>query len=197
MQKRLSFLLLGIVVALVIIGCSVEQEAPAAPVTSSREVSFVSSRLSPGFSLQIPDSWHYLITDLGLFLSDNAALLGARDDGAVIPSGSLVANVSLLTEADVIAIGARNAASLIDAFVGASSGDVLRPGYRASDSINLEGRDNAQSFVSIGGSDSLLLALELDRNFLLAIVVAPEGELRLHTDALDTVFGSAKLLVAS
>ncbi len=167
---------------------------PSATVASMERVSFVSSLLGPGFSMQIPSTWRYQITDTGIILSNDPRLLGAQDDGAVIPSGSLVANVSLLTEAEVIAIGARNSASLIDAIVGASADDALQPQYSNADLVSFDGRNGAQSFVSIAGSDSLLLALELDRNFLLAIVVSPQGELRQHSSVLNSIFGSVDLL---
>lgn len=170
---------------------------PSATAPPLERVSFVSSLLSPGFSLEYPANWRYQITDTGIILSDDPRLLGAQDDGAVIPSGSLVANVSLLTEAEVIAIGARNAASLIDAFVGASSDDALKPQYSKSDAVTIDGRDGAQSFVSIASSDSLLLALELERNFVLAIVVAPAGQLRRHSNTLNAIFGSVDLLKAN
>lgn len=174
-----------------------EVSAPPAAMPAMERISVVGSPLIPGFSMQYPSTWHHQITDTGIILSDNPRLLGAQDDGAVIPSGSLVVNVSVLTEAEVIAIGARDSASLIDAFVAASADDALKPRYNNSDLVKIDGRDGAQSFVSIAGSDSLLLALELERSFLLAIAVSPQGELRRHSDALNSIFGSVSLLKAN
>ena len=191
---RLALLLTFVLLIVSACGGGEDSAPPAATVASLERVSFVSSLLSPGFSMQYPSAWRYQITDTGIILSNDPGLLGAQDDGAVIPSGALVVNVSILTEAEVIAIGARNSASLIDAFVGASADDALKPRYSNSDLVTIAGRDGAQSFVSIAGSDSLLLALELERNFLLAIVVSPQGELRQHRDTLNTIFGSVNLL---
>ena len=199
MTHPMRLVIFSTLILLALTACGAgEVTAPPSPTMAPLErVSFVSSLLAPGFSLEYPSNWHYQITDTGIMLSDNPGLLGAQDDGAVIPRGSLVVNLSLLTEAEVIAIGARNAASLIDAFVGTSAEDALKPQYSNSNTVKIDGRDGAQSFVSIAGSDSLLLALELERNFVLAIVVAPAGQLRQHSDALNAIFGSVDLLIAN
>ena len=173
-----------------------EDSTPQPTPLQLQHASFVNTRLSPGFALHFPVSWRYQVTETGIMLSNHPDLLTAEDDGAAIPSGALAANVSLLTEAEVQGIGARNAAGLIDAFVGSSSSDDLGPRYRNSNVIQIDGRDGAQSLVSIDGSDSLLLALELEGNFVLAVVVAPQGELQRHTPTLNAIFASVELLDA-
>ena len=90
-----------------------------------------------------------------------------------------------------------NAASIVDAFIGAAADDALGPQYRDAKSIEINGRDNAQSYVSVGGSDSLLLAVELSGNYVLAIIVAPEGELRRKSDLLNEIFASIELRVSN
>lgn len=190
-RKGIAFLVM--VIASLLAGCGSEEPAPQPTPIPLQQVSFVNNLLSPGFALHFPTTWRYLVTENGIILSNDPGLLATLDDAA-IPSGSIAVNVSLLTEKDVQAIGVRNSAGLLDAFVGSSSEDALVPQYRDSDVIKIAGRDGAQSFVSIAGSDSLLLALDLERNFVLGIVVAPQGELRLHTDTLNTIFASVKLL---
>ena len=76
-------------VLLIVSACGGGEDSapPAATVASLERVSFVSSLLSPGFSMQYPSDWRYQITDTGIILSNDPGLLGAQDDGAVIPSG--------------------------------------------------------------------------------------------------------------
>ncbi len=192
--KGIAFL--AMVIAALLAGCGGEAIAPQPSPVPFKQASFVSNLLSPGFALHFPTTWRYVVTDNGIILSNDPGLLATRDDAA-IPSGSLTVSVSLLTEEDVQAIGVRNSAGLLDAFVGSSSEDALVPQYHDTDAIKIDGRDGAQSFVSIAGSDSLLLALELERNFVLGIVVAPPGELKLHTDMLNAIFSSVTLLPAN
>ena len=94
-------------------------------------------------------------------------------------------------------IGARNAASILDAFVGASSDDALGPNYETAETVTINGRNSEQSYGSIDGSDSLLLALGLSGNYVMAIIVAPEGELQQESVLLSKIFETIELRLAA
>lgn len=188
-----TFLILSLfILACLLSACGSASEAPPTPIPLQR-ASFVSNRLNPGFAVQFPSTWRYQVLEAGIILSNDHEILSAPDT-ADIPSGALIMNISLLTENQVRLIGARNAADLIDAFVDSSPDDALTPKYRDTNAIKIEGRDGAQSFVSIAGSDSLLLTLNLGDNYVLAVVVAPEGELQNHTEVLNEIFATVELL---
>ncbi len=193
MPFRTSLSLSIIVIVCFLSACGSEIIEPEATPVPWQRTSFVSTRLSPGFALQFPATWRYQVLEAGIILSNDPDVLSAPNT-AEIPSGALIMNVSLLTENQVRVIGARNAADLIDAFVASSSDDALTPKYRDTNAIKIEGRDGAQSFVSIAGSDSLLLTMNLEGNFALAVVVAPEGELKTHIEILNKIFASIELL---
>lgn len=158
-----------------------------------QRVTFFADLLQPGFAMNIPGDWRYEVADTGIIIFNYPRLLELESDAAELPSGSIIANLTILSALDVQMIGARNAASILDAFVGASSDDMLGPDYQAADTIEINSRDNAQFYVSIDGSDSLLLALELSGNYVMAIIVAPEGELQRRSELLDLIFGSIEL----
>ena len=193
MAVQRGMALLAPLIALLLASCA--GGAPAAGVM--RQAYHVGDGDRPGFALDYPSGWRHQDTEAGLMLSDDHQLLAADDDGVVIPSGSLAVNVSLLTAADVRALGARNAASLIDALVGTSENDALSPQYRSIEAIAIDGRQGARSQVSIPDSDSLLLALELEGSYVLAIVVTPRGELQRHDETLNAIFASVRLLSAN
>ncbi len=193
MSIRTLICLLGLLFACLLSACASELSEPQPTPVPWQRASYVSTRLNPGFAVQFPATWRYQVLEAGIILSNNADVLSASDN-TELPSGTLILNISLLTENQVRVIGARNAADLIDAFVASSTNDALGPQYRNTDAIKIEDRDGAQSFVSIAGSDSLLLTLELEGNFALAVAVAPEGELKTHTDDLNEIFASIELL---
>ncbi len=188
---RLALLLTAIAVG--IAGCQSTDNTPEPTPIQWQRVTFVASRLNPGFAMNIPADWNYEVTETGIIVFNYPRLLDMQDDGAELPSGSIVANVSMLAAADVQRLGARNAASILDTFVGATPDDGTGPQYENAETIEFKGRDAAQILVSVAGSDSLLLALELSRNYVLAIVVAPEGELLERHDLLDRIFASVEL----
>ena len=194
MTFRTVFGLFVIILASLLSACGGESSTPQATPVQLQRASYVSTRLNPGFAVHFPTSWRYQVSEAGIMLSNDPDLLSAPAVNPEMPSGSLAMNISLLTEEQVRSIGARNAAGLIDAFVGSSNIDALAPKYRDTNAITIEGRDGAQAFVSTGGSDSLLLALDLKGNFVLAVVVAPKDELKKHTGILNSIFASVELL---
>ena len=194
MTFRTVFGLFVIIFALLLSACGGESSTPQATPVQLQRASYVSTRLNPGFAVHFPTSWRYQVSEAGIMLSNDPDLLSAPAVNPEMPGGSLAMNISLLTEEQVRSIGARNAAGLIDAFVGSSNIDALAPKYRDTNAITIEGRDGAQAFVSTGGSDSLLLALDLQGNFVLAVVVAPKDELKQHTGILNSIFASVELL---
>ena len=182
-----------LLLAFLIVSCQSADSTPTPTPVQWQRVTFLANRLLPGFAMNIPANWHYEVAETGIIIFNYPRLLELQDDGAEMPAGSIVANVAMLSATDVQIIGARNAAGILDAFVGASSSDALGPQYSNSQVVEIRGRDAAQSFVSIGRSDSLLLAMELSGNYVLAVVVAPEGELEGHTDLLNQIFNSVEL----
>lgn len=189
---RLSSFVLG----LMLVGLTACQSAEVAPeptLTRWQRVTFISSRLLPGFALNIPAEWHYQVSDSGIIIFNYPRLLDIADDGADLPAGSVMANLSMLSAADVRRIGARNAAGIIDYFVGAASGSGPGPQYSSADAVDIKGRDAAQSVVSIGASDSLLLAMSLDGHYLLGVIVTPNGEVPSQIDLLNQILASVEL----
>lgn len=192
-------LFIGIVIVATVAGAcqNAETVAPEPTPIQWQRVTFFATLLQPGFAITVPADWHYEVSDTGIIIYNYPRLLSLQDDGAALPDGSIVANLTILSAADVQRLGARNAAGIVDAFIGAAADDALGPSYRDAETIELNGRDSAQSYVSVGGSDSLLLALDLSGNYVLAIIVAPEGELQRKSDLLDQIFASIELRVSN
>lgn len=198
MFTRLTLFLCIVFIASMASACqSAESVAPEPTPIQWQRVTFFATLLQPGFAINVPADWHYEVSDTGIIIYNYPRLLSLQDDGAELPAGSVVANLTILSAADVQRLGARNAASIVDAFIGASADDALGPRYRDAESIEINGRDNAQFYVSVGGSDSLILALELSGNYVLAIIVAPEGELQRESDLLNQIFASIELRVSN
>lgn len=197
MLTRLILFLCIVFIAISASACqSAESVAPEPTPIQWQRVTFFATLLQPGFAVNVPADWHYDISDTGIIIYNHPRLLGLQDDGAVLPNGSVVANLTIFSAADVQRLGARNAASIVDAFIGPAVDDALGPRYSDVEIIELNGRDNAQSYVSVGGSDSLLLALELSGNYVLAIIVAPDGELQRKSELLNQIFASIELRVS-
>ncbi len=197
MFPRLTLLLCFIFIVSFASACqSAETVAPEPTPIQWQRVTFFATLLQPGFAVNVPADWHYEVSDTGIIIFNFPRPLSLQDDGAELPAGSVVANLTILSAADVQRLGARNAASIIDAFIGAAADDALGPQYRDAETIEINGRDNAQAYVSVGGSDSLLLALELSDNYVLAIIVAPEGELQRESVLLNQIFASIELRVS-
>ena len=198
MFTRLTLLLCIVFIATMVSACqSAETVAPEPTPTQWQRVTFFATLLQPGFAINVPADWRYEVSDTGIIMFNYPRLLDLQDDGTEMPPGSVVANLTMLSAADVQRLGARNAASIIDAFIGAAADDALGPQYRDAETIAINGRDNSQSYVSVGGSDSLLLAVELSGNYVLAIIVAPEGELRHKSELLNQIFDSIELRVSN
>lgn len=198
MSTRLTLLLCIVFIATIASACQSAEPVATEPTPIQwQRVTFFATRLQPGFAIDIPADWQYDVSDTGLIIFNYPRLLSVQDDGAELPAGSVVANLTILSAADVQRIGARNAASIVDAFIGAAADDAMGPQYRDAETIEINGRDNAQAYVSVGGSDSLLLAVELSgNNYVLAIIVAPEGELGRESSMLDRIFASIELRVS-
>ncbi len=198
MRARLRLLLCIVIIVTFSAACqSVESVAPEPTPIQWQRVTFFATLLQPGFAINVPAIWHYEVSDTGIIIYNYPRLLSLQDDGAALPEGSVVANLTILSASDVQRLDARNAASIIDAFIGAAADDALGPRYSDAEIIEVKGRDSAQSYVSVGGSDSLLLALELSGNYVLAVIVAPEGELQRKSHLLNQIFDSIKLRVAN
>ena len=188
---RLSILLL--IVAAVAAACQSEDSTPTPTPVQWQRVTFLASRLQPGFAMNIPADWNYEVAETGIIVFNYPRLLELPDDGAEMPDGSIVANMTMLSAVDVQMIGARNAAGILDAFIGSAASEAPGPGYSNSKVLEIRGRDSAQAMASVGNSDSLLLALELQGNYVLAVVVAPKGELVDQSGLLNLVFDSVEL----
>ncbi len=198
MVTRLTLLLCIVLLATFASACqSAETVAPEPTPTQWQRVTFFATLLQPGFAINVPADWRYEVSDTGIIMFNYPRLLNLQDDGTEMLQGSVVANLTMLSAADAQRLGARNAASIIDAFIGAAADDALGPQYRDVETIEINGGDSAQSYVSVGGSDSVLLAVELSGNYVLAIIVAPEGELQRKSELLDQIFDSIELRVSN
>ena len=192
---RLRFQLLMLLLAVTVLGagCQSADSTPTLTPVQWQRVTFLASRLQPGFAINIPADWNYEVAETGIIVFNYPRLLELPDDGAAMPEGSILANMTMLTAVDVQMIGARNAAGILDTFIDPSSSGASGPKYNSNKILDIRGRDSAQSAVSIGDRDSLLLALELEGNYLLAVIVAPKDELARQAQLLNLVFDSAEL----
>ena len=175
----------------ILAACKSADVTPEPTPVQWQRVTFVASRLHPGFALNIPGYWHYEVT--GIIAFNYPRLLELQDDGAEMPSGAIVVSISILSAVDMQMMGVRNAAGILDTFVGVTAAEPAEPQYSDANVIDIAGRDGAQSVVSINNSDSLLLALELSGNYLLSIIVTPVGELDGHAELLNLIFESVEL----
>ncbi len=193
------FLMIMCLCALALAGCGSSEQATPTPTPLPtptpilhHQVTYLASRLHAGFELALPPDWHYRITENGLMLANDPVALAGSD----MPEGSLVADLSLQTPADVLAIGVRNAAGILDAFVGRSQDDAGESQYSDVDMLEINEQDAAQLSATIADSDTLLLAQALDDHYLLAVVVAKAGKLQELAADLSAIFASAQLLPA-
>ena len=183
------------VCALLLAGCGQSDSTPTPRPNQHKRVTYLANRLHPGFSLELPRGWAYRVTDNGLIVSNTSGALDAAGDGGSMPAGSLVADMSLLTPADLVDMGAKDASGILTAIVGAGNANG-ETAYAAVDWLPIPDRDSAQLLASPGSNETLLLAEALDDHYLLAVIVAPQGEMQNHAAALIDVFASARLLTA-
>ncbi len=176
-------------------GCAQTESTPTPTPIQRQLLTFLASRLHPGFALTIEPDWSYKVTESGLILANDADLL-AVDGGGDMASGSLVADITLLTPAYLVEIGARNGADILHSVVGAPADGAGGPLYSRTELIDIKGRDSAQLLANIAANDTLLLAMALEDHYLLAVIVAPEGEIPTQADALNKVLASAELRLA-
>ena len=193
MRFRFRILILLLAVAVLSTACQSEDSTPTLTPVQWQRVTFLASRLQPGFALNIPADWNYEVAETGIIVFNHPRLLELPDDGAAMPDGSILANMTMLTAVDVQMIGARNAAGILDTFINPSSSEAAGPKYNSNKILEIRGRDSAQSAVSIGNRDSLLLALELKGNYVLAVIVAPKGELARQARLLNLILDSVEL----
>ena len=175
--------------------CGQRESTPTATPIQRQAVTYLASRLQPGFALTIEADWRYKVTDSGLMLANDKDLLAAA--GGAMPSGGLVADVSLLPPDYLVEIGARNAAGILGAIVGAADAGAADSLYRPADIVTIAGRDSAQLLARVADSDTLLLALALEEHYLLAVIVAPADEMDSQAAALGKVFASTELRQAN
>ena len=193
MLSRFCLALILTTTLLTATACQSAEVVPEPTPIQWQRVTFVASRLLPGFAINIPADWNYLVSDSGIIIYNYPRLLDLADDGAEIPSGSIVANLSMLSAADVQRIGARNAADILDSFIGSSSDTDAGPQYSDAEVFAIGGREIAQSLVTIDANDSLLMAMSLEGNYLLAVIVAPRGEMSQQGELLNQIFSTTEL----
>lgn len=191
------FMMILCLCALALVGCGHTAESTPTPTpVQHHQVTYLASRLHPGFELTLPVDWHYRVTESGLMLANDPSALEATSNSSAMPADTLVADLSLRTPAEVITIGVRNAASLLDAFVGRSPDAPNESQYRAVELLEINERDSAQLSATIADNDTLLLALALDDHYLLAVIVAPTDKMQALAADLSEIFASAQLLQA-
>ncbi len=191
----MRFVLALLLVSIALAACqSTDSTSTPTPVQWQRVVT-QSLAPEPGFALNIPGDWTYEASEKGIIIYNRPGLLERQEHYADMPAGAMVLSLTLLSAADARRI-ATDAAGILDAFVGRSSGDRRQPAYASVELVEVRGRDLAQLSVSIGESESLLLAMALQRNFLLAIAVAPKGELERQRGLLSQIFDSIELRAA-
>lgn len=192
------FMLILCLCALALVGCGdqPEESTPTPTPVQHHQVTYLASRLHPGFKLSLPLDWRYRVTESGLMLSNSQEALEATSDSSAMPADTLVADLSLRTPAEVITIGVRNAAGLLDTFVGRSPEADDESQYRAVELLEINGRDSAQLSASLADNETLLLALALDDHYLLAVIVASKDQMQALAADLSEIFASAQLLQA-
>ena len=181
--------------AWVLIGCEPSEESTPTPTPVQHyRVTYLANRLHPGFELALPLDWHYRVTESSLMLANDPRVLEPASNSSTMPAGSLVADLSLLAPAERITIGARNAAGILDGFVGRSAEAAGESQYHKVEILEIDGRDSAQLSATMAVNDTLLLAMALDDHYLLAVIAAPSGTMQALAADLSEIFASAQLL---
>ena len=187
--------------ALALAGCASAVEPTPTPTSTPepsptpilhQQITYLASRLQAGFKLSLPQDWHYRVSETGLMLANDPVAL----EGSDMLTDTVVADLSLRTPAEALAYGVRNAAGVLDIFVGRSPEDTSESLYSAVELLEIAERDSAQLAATIADNDTLLLAMALEDHYLLAVVVSPTGKMQELAADLSGIFASTQLLPA-
>ncbi len=197
MNLHCRFMIALCLFASMLVGCGATAESTPTPTPIQHyRVTYLANRLHPGFELALPLDWRYRVTESGLILANDPRGLDTASNSVALPAGTLAADLSLLPPAEIITIGTRNAAGILEAIVGRSADASGESQYRAVETLEIDGRDSAQLSARIGVNDTLLLAVALEDHYLLAVIVASTGTIQALAEDLSEIFASAQLLQA-
>lgn len=197
MKFRKMLWMITIMMTLVFAACSGEAVTPTADSsgsadnTLSQNVTFEGGILGGGFSVTFPDGWSHQLGESDIRLSNNADIINLESEPETLPAGTIAMSVSLVPATD--AQGIANVTSLVQTFVDFAQSSSTAPEYGDIETITLNGSEVAKAVGTIAGSDNLILALDMDGNIVLAIIVTPEGELDNHMDTINAIIASVEL----
>jgi len=195
MKFRSLFWMMTIpVLAFLLVACGGDTPAPTAESDTtalSQQATFEGGILGGAFTVSFPDAWNHQLGESDIRLSNNADIINLENEPATFPEGTVAMSVSMTPAAD--AQGIPNVTALVQTFVDFSQSSSPAPEFGEIETITLDGREAAKTVGTIEGSDNLILALDLDGNIVLAIVIAPEGEIINHIDTINAIVASVTL----
>ena len=157
---------------------------------SLKSVRFETPPPAISFTVQIPVSWQYQVSKLGIVLGSSFQAVSAPDDSS-LPRGSVFGNIVVIDQRVAAHMGAGDAAGLIEIFAQNSE---IGLAYSKPEAITIDDRAGVQSFLHTADSDNRLLVLELADNYVLTTFTTPQGELDGHTDMLNEIALSIELI---
>ncbi len=182
---------------LLLVACGGDAPAPTAEsgasgaTTLSKTATFEGGLLGGAFTVSFPDSWTHQLGESDVRLSNNADIINLENEPATLPEGTVAISVSMTPAADAENI--QSVTDLVQTFVDFSQISSPAPEFGEIEAITLDGREGAKVLGTIEGSDNMILALDLDGNIVLAIIVAPEGEINNHIETINAIVESVVL----
>jgi|GEM_PF-3433183 len=194
--RKLVWIMTVTVLTLVLAACGGNAPAPTAESgapsanTLSKQAIFDGGILGGGFSVQYPDSWSHQIGESDIRLSNDTDILSLDSEPTDLSTGTIAMSVSLTPASDIQGF---DVTSLVQTFVDLAQSSSPPPEFGDIETITLDGRNAAKAIGTVAGSDNMLLAVDLDGNIVLTIIIAPEGELSGHMDTINAIVASVQL----
>lgn len=183
--------------ALLLVACGGDAPAPTAEsntsgaTTLSQQATFEGGLIGGAFTVSFPDAWSHQLGESDIRLSNNADIINRENEPATLPTGTVAMSVSMTPAIDAENIP--SVADLVKTFVDYSQISSPAPQFGEIEAITVDGREGAKVLGTIEGSDNMILALDLDGNIVLAIIVAPEGEINNHIDTIHAIVASVSV----
>ena len=194
--RKLCWMIMVIGLAMVLAACAGNTANPntngsaTSSNTLSQRATFESGVLGSGFSVQYPEGWSDEVGEGDIRLSNNADIMNLEDAPENLPAGTIAMSVSLTPAS---AAQGLDVTALVQTFVDFAQASSSAPEYGDIETIMLDGRKGAKAMGTIAGSDNMLLAVDVDGNIVLAIIITPEGELEGHIDTINAIIASVEL----
>jgi len=187
--RKLFWMFTVTAMALLFVACAGNTPAPTVdPTALGKQATFDGGAIGGGFTVSYPNAWSHQVSEDGIRLSNDSNILNDTSDSDTFASGVVAISVSLTPRQDAQAFP--TAESLLQGFMDIAATAQNAPSYGDIEAITLDGRAGAKALGTVAGSDSLLIALDLDGNYVLGFIVAPQGEVNTHMDTVNAIIES-------